>query len=265
MTDYKVSVGDVTILSASDGTFQRHGADLFPSVTDAEWQEYADVLSTDGKLTTNYGSFVVQSQGENILVDTGMGPALPGRLLEDLNGKGVAVSDITTVVLTHLHPDHVGWNISVVDERINLTFPSARYRVPQKDLEQFRKSPHVQEQIVPLENFGVLDLMESETSITSEVTMVSTPGHTPGHMSVSISSRGERAFILGDVIVSPLQVHETAWELTFDSDKEQAKRTREAVIDELERNGILVGAGHFLTPSFGRFVKSKGRRYWQGI
>ena len=116
-----------------------------------------------------------------------------------------------------------------------------------------------------LESFGVLDLMESETSITSEVTMVPTPGHTPGHMSVSISSRGERAFILGDVIVSPLQVHETAWELTFDSDKELAKRTRETVIEELERNGILVGAGHFPTPSFGRFVKSKGRRYWQGI
>ncbi|MEE9199606.1 MAG: MBL fold metallo-hydrolase [Dehalococcoidia bacterium] len=271
MADYKVSVGNVEIISLSDGTGDFPAADVFPKVSSAEWDKYPGTVSAEGKLNTNFGCFALRSQGQTILVDTGLGPSFPGRLLEELKGKGVDLSEIAVVAITHLHPDHVGWNLVQDGGKAHLTFPRARYWIPKGDWDHFRQpqvlaqASHVANQVVPLEQLGALNLVEGETTVTSEVTMVPTPGHTPGHMSVAIASQGELGFILGDVANFPFQAQETSWEMSFDNDSDHARRTREAVLERLERDGSLVGAGHFMPPSFGRFVRAEGRRYWRGI
>lgn len=271
MPDYVVSVGNVELISLSDGTSQMEPSSIFPSVTEAEWEKYSGDLSPEGKLQSNFGCFAIRSQGQTILVDTGMGPELPGHLLEELAKKGVDIHEISVVAITHLHPDHVGWNLDQGAGEVSPTFPKARYLIPKGDWDHFRKpqvldhAPHVRDKVLPLDKLGVLDLMEGDTNITSEVTMVPTPGHTPGHMSVAIVSQGERAFILGDIANYPPQAQETAWEFIFDYDNELARKTREAVLGQLERDGSVVGAGHMLPPSFGRFVRGKGRRYWQPL
>ena len=168
---------------------------------------------------------------------------------------------------THLHGDHVGWNFT--DGRP--TFPNARYLVPKVDYEYWTSdevlasSPRVQTQVIPLLDLGVIDLIEGDHQITEELTALPRPGHTPGHISITVSSEGQRGFILGDVAHSPAQAHYTNWSPPFDVDPDVARTTRHRVLDRLEREGSLVSAGHYPAPGFGRFARRQGRRYWQAI
>ena len=92
-----------------------------------------------------------------------------------------------------------------------------------------------------------------------------TPGHTPGHISIAVSSAGQRGFILGDVAHSVAQAHYTDWSPAFDVDPVESRRTRHEVLDRLEAEGLLESAGHFPDLGLGRFVRREGRRVWQGI
>lgn len=154
--------------------------------------------------------YAIQSQGQTVLCDTGIGPGpikflggIRGRLLDDMRDKGIPLEDVDTVVFTHLHGDHVGWNLSA-DRAPN--FPKARFLVPQDDWEFFSKmantNPQMQ-QVTPLQNLGLMELISGETTITSEVTTYPTPGHTPGHTSILISSNGQRAIVTGDFAHHP--------------------------------------------------------------
>ncbi|MCH9017700.1 MAG: MBL fold metallo-hydrolase, partial [Chloroflexi bacterium] len=124
---------------------------------------------------------------------------------------------------------------------------------------------YVVPQVLPLQESGVMELIDGEYEITPELTTYPTPGHTPGHNSIRVTSNGEHAFILGDVAHSPIQAHYTDWCPEFDIDQETARATRHAVLDMLEAEGTLVSAGHFPDPGFGRFVRGEDRRFWQGI
>jgi glyoxylase-like metal-dependent hydrolase (beta-lactamase superfamily II) len=117
----------------------------------------------------------------------------------------------------------------------------------------------------PLAELGLVEFMDGEHGLTPSLTALPTPGHTPGHMSLLVTSRGERAMILGDAAHSPVQVHETDWVSRADMDPELTRRTRRALMDRLEHDAIVVAAGHFEAPGFGRIVRLEGRRYWRGL
>jgi glyoxylase-like metal-dependent hydrolase (beta-lactamase superfamily II) len=117
----------------------------------------------------------------------------------------------------------------------------------------------------PLEQLGLVELMHGEHAISRELTAVPTPGHTPGHVSILITSQGERALVLGDAAHNPAQIIEPDWVSRADMDPDLTRQTRRALIERLEREKILVAAGHFPAPGFGRIVKLEGRRYWQGL
>ena len=110
-----------------------------------------------------------------------------------------------------------------------------------------------------------LDLPVDDFNITDELTTVATPGHTPGHISIAIVSAGEKGFILGDVAHSPAQAHRTEWNPGFDIDGETSRETRHATINELESHNIIVSAGHFPDPGFGKFTRDRGKRIWNPI
>jgi glyoxylase-like metal-dependent hydrolase (beta-lactamase superfamily II) len=161
----------------------------------------------------------------------------------------------------------VGWNLSSGKP----TFPKARYIAPRRDFEYWtqpevlEKAAHVQNQVMPLTELKLLDLVDDGYKITDELTSVPTPGHTPGHTSVMISSQGERAFVLGDVAHTPAQAHYTDWNPIFDILQDVSRKTRNDVMNMLEKDGILVSAGHFPDPGFGHFMRVEGRRWWKGL
>jgi glyoxylase-like metal-dependent hydrolase (beta-lactamase superfamily II) len=117
----------------------------------------------------------------------------------------------------------------------------------------------------PLEQLGLVELMHGEHSITPELTAVPTPGHTPGHVSILVTSGGERALVLGDAAHTPVQFQEPDWVSRADMDPELTRQTRRALVERLEREEILVAAGHFEAPGFGRIVRLEGKRYWRGL
>ena len=278
MAGDRITIGNVEIASFSDGFMEYDLCNFFPSVPQENWQPYDDALTSERRVRFPLTSFLVRSDGRNILVDTGMGPRVPdapegiwGELLGNLKGGGVTLEEIDTVVLTHLHRDHVGWNLLSDGGKQVPTFPNARYWVSAADLEFFRRPenlapfPTTRRCVLPLEEMGVLNLMEGEHAISSHLTTMPAPGHTPGHVCIVVSSQGQRALILGDIAHNMVQLHETTWASRADIDPELASATRRSLAERLEREGTLVASGHMPAPGFGRLVRLEGRRYWQAI
>jgi glyoxylase-like metal-dependent hydrolase (beta-lactamase superfamily II) len=274
-----IRIGNVEILHLSDGILEFDLCNFFPTIPGESWRDYASHLTAEHKVRFNLGSYLIRSDGRTILVDTGLGPQpadtpdVPwGELLRDFAAKGVRPEEVDMVVMTHLHRDHVGWNLTADGARWVPTFPNARYWCSTKDWETSHR-PDVQPQrypnaptcVWPLADLGLVELMDGEHALTRDLTAVPTPGHTPGHMSILVSSQGERALVLGDAAHSPVQLQEPDWVSRADMDPELTRQTRRALLDRLEREEIVVAAGHFEAPGFGRIVRLEGRRYWRGL
>jgi glyoxylase-like metal-dependent hydrolase (beta-lactamase superfamily II) len=292
MAESKLSVGNVEVLSLTDGEgdFPFPLSQLFPNVPAEAWnpfrQRYPELFGGPDTWRNHYGCYLLRSQGRLILVDTGIGSkatnpgmvntlagGVDGRLMAELQAAGVRPEDVDTVFFTHLHPDHVGWNLVQGGANPRATFPRARYVMHQADWETFKR-PEVQasfpfqyweETLGPLERLGALELLAGEHALTGEITAIPTPGHTPGHMSLAIVSGGQRAFIMGDVAIHPAQVTETDWGVIFEMDQRLAAQMRRQVFDRIEAENSTLVACHFPAPGFGRLVRVEGRRYWQGF
>ncbi|MCE2462492.1 MAG: MBL fold metallo-hydrolase [Dehalococcoidia bacterium] len=278
MANDKVTIGNVEITSFTDGNLEMDLCDFFPSIPNENWNPYENYLTPEHGVRFNLGSFLIRSDGRTILVDTGMGgkpadaPETPWReLLDNLKAGGVSPEDIDMVVMTHLHRDHVGWNLLSRGGKYEPTFPKAHYWVSAGDWEFFSRPENLdlfdttRTCVLPLKEMGIMELMDGEHALTSELTTLPTPGHTPGHMSIMVSSQGERGLIMGDAAHNQAQVHETDWCSRADIDHEQTRITRRALMERLEREGIVVASGHFPAPGFGRVVRLEGRRCWQGL
>jgi glyoxylase-like metal-dependent hydrolase (beta-lactamase superfamily II) len=292
MAESKLVVGDVEVLHLTDnaGDFPIPLSKLFPKIPADAWapfqQRYPEIFSGPDTWYNHYGSYLLRSQGRTILVDTGLGSKatnpgavkmfggnIDGQLLTELHAAGVRPEEVDTVFFTHLHPDHVGWNLSQAGATPTPTFPNARYVVNQTEWATF-KQPKVQagtpfsfwdQTLGPLEKLGVLDLIPpGEHALSSEITAIPTAGHTPGHMSLAIVSGGQRALIIGDLAVHPAQVTETDWSMQMDMDQALAAKIRKQVIDRVEAEHTILVACHFPDPGFGHLVRVEGRRYWQG-
>ncbi|MGH8056544.1 MAG: MBL fold metallo-hydrolase [Candidatus Entotheonellia bacterium] len=276
MANNIIRIGNVEVMSLSDGMLEFDLCNFFPTISQEHWDPYASHLTGEQKVRFNLGSFLVRADGRTILVDTGLGPKPAdapetpwGQLMEEFSTYGVRPSDIEMVVMTHAHRDHVGWNLMARGGRYTPTFPNARYWVSAKDWEACHKPdlkerfPNAPTCVWPLEDLGLLELMDGEYSLTRSLTTIPTPGHTPGHMSILITSQGERALILGDVAHNPAQVHETDWVSRADMDPEETRTTRRSLMERLEREGLVVAAGHFPAPGFGKVIRLEGRRIWQ--
>jgi glyoxylase-like metal-dependent hydrolase (beta-lactamase superfamily II) len=274
-----VRVGNVEIVHLSDGILEFDLCNFFPTIPEAEWQPYEAHLH-EHRVRFNLGSYLIRSDGRTILVDTGLGPkpadtpsAAWGELLHDLAAKGVRPEDVDAVVMTHLHRDHVGWNLSSQSGRYVPTFPRARYWMSRKDWDtshdpefQPNRYPNAPTCVWPLEQLGLIEFMDGEHTITRELTAVPTPGHTPGHVSILVTSQNERALVLGDAAHSPVQlIDQPDWVSRADMDPDLTRQTRKALRERLEREKILVAAGHFAAPGFGRVVRLEGRYQWRGL
>jgi glyoxylase-like metal-dependent hydrolase (beta-lactamase superfamily II) len=286
----KVTIGDVEVVAVLDMIPPPRAPEaMFPQTSTSDWDPYQDILE-EGQLQLYYGVWLVRSQGKTILVDTGMGPGphpqrgnVEGHLFERLrpilipadraNNTNVGPSDeVDIIVHTHLHGDHVGWNIRYSGGMPAPYFRRARYLVPKLDWDHFSQPevleahPYIKTQVIPLQRLRKMDLIEGEHSVTSEVTTLPTPGHTPGHQVVLISSQGQKAMIVGDVLHSKAQVYEPSWTAGVDVDKEASRRSREGLLDRAEQEGYLVAAGHFHPDdNVGRVGRQDGRRYWQAV
>ena len=283
-----LTVGNVEISVLHDAEVALPFSATFPGVPLEAWapylERYPEAYSGSDKMWVHFECYLVRSQGRTLLVDTGLGDSnsnpgvvtnigggIDGVLLVELQAAGFQARDIDTVFLTHLHPDHVGWNVSRSGAEESPTFPNARYVAHEADWAAF-DTPRDSEifgfdwwadTVAPLRRLGVLDLISRETELTGELTIVPTPGHTPGSMSMIVNSGGERAFIMGDVFHGPAQVTETDWVFHYDTDPDQAGQTRRGMLDRAESEDAAIAVCHH--SGFGRVIRDGGRRYWQAL
>lgn len=124
---------------------------------------------------------------------------------------GVAPEAVDFVAITHLHGDHFGWSVTVENGRPRATFPRARYLVPRGDWDYYtrpdvlKSHTAIQTSILPFKDLGAMDLVGDGYAITSEVTTLTAPGHTPGHLCVLITSLGEKGIVVGDLVHTSVQ------------------------------------------------------------
>jgi len=272
----KTTVGDIEITALLDLVQTYPAATMYPGVGDTA--RFARGLDASGGVALAFSSFLVRDGGTLLLVDTGWGPEHNGRLLSELAEAGVKPAQVTHVLFTHLHGDHTGWNIDRHSGRA--IFANARHLVPRADWDHYAKEAAAarandtsgrpwlgsfDRDVEPLQGMGLLDLISGEHAISPRLTAIPTPGHTPGHTSVAVTSGGESGFILGDVVISELDAQEPELESIFDWDRQLAVRTRKATVERLIAERALVAASHLPAPGLGRFVRAEGRQWWQGI
>jgi glyoxylase-like metal-dependent hydrolase (beta-lactamase superfamily II) len=178
--------------------------------------------------------------------------------LEDFARAGFDRKTIDTVLCTHLHFDHVGWNTMLSDGRWVPTFPNARYLFARAEYEHWIGNENewvvFSESVAPVIEAGLADFVETTQVICDEVSLFPTPGHTPNHVSVKITSGGEEAIITGDFIHSPCQMAHPEWWTIYDSSRERAIATRRQMLAGLAGTRTLVIGTHFPTPPAGRVI-----------
>src|SRR6201993_5162949 len=169
----------------------------------------------EGRLKMSIHSLMVETPTRRIVVDTGLGNDKEGRgiptwnnrntpFLESMAAAGFAPESIDTVLCTHLHVDHVGWNTKLVGGKWVPTFANARYLFGKTEYEHWRDHSHEPSQkavfgdsVKPIVDAGKAELIASDAKVVDEITMIPTPGHSPGHMSLLIASDGEEALLTG--------------------------------------------------------------------
>ena len=240
------------------------------NVLPIEWLK-PHFIDKHGDLITSIYSLLVQSGNKRIVIDTCVGNdklrgvpmwnKLQGAFLDEIAAAGFPRESVDYVVCTHLHQDHVGWNTMLVDNEWVPTFPNARYMFSKKDWEWLDREPvtflgdYAGDSVRPVIEAGLTELFEPDRALTSEVSLVSTPGHSPGHISVSIQSRGESAMVTGDLIHHPCQIAQPRWTSPFDYDQAQSLKTRLEFLEHHCDEEILVIGTHFPTPTAGLIVR----------
>jgi len=193
-----------------------------------------------------------------------------GWLGESLAKAGVRPDEITDVVLSHLHPDHMGW----VARGDMPFFPKAKLWTHEADADYylganapdetaFKISLGVEStksRMAPVHN--QLKLWDTDCTVAPGIDLRHLPGHTPGSSIAIVSSGEDRAMILGDVIHCPLELVDNEFAIMSDIDPAMAKRSKEILRKELEGTNIHVSSSHFPGLEFGRLLKGEGKRYW---
>jgi glyoxylase-like metal-dependent hydrolase (beta-lactamase superfamily II) len=226
-----------------------------------------------GRLKMSVHALVVETPTKRIVVDTCIGNdkqrAIPTwsnlqtSFLKDLEAAGFARESIDTVLCTHLHVDHVGWNTMLVDGRWVPTFPNARYLLGRVEFDYWQAQaaagegePEIfHDSVQPVWEAGLVDLVETDHRICEEVSFTPTLGHTPGHVSIRIQSQGQEALITGDFIHHPCQMARLDWGSSADYDQDQAVQTRRDAFTALSSSDTLVIGTHFATPTAGHVVR----------
>lgn len=273
-------IGEVTVTKVVELEQELPLKGLLPAATDEALAPHLSWLmphfiDDEGNTDLSIHAFVVESDGLRIIIDTCVGdrdmaglpgftgdPAFPKRLA----AAGFPVESIDIVCCTHLHFDHVGWNTRLEDGKWVPTFPNARYLFCRAEYDAWMAEPggyawNLSDTVAPVVDAGLVDLVDPDHRVTSEIRFVPTHGHSPGHMSVVIESNGERALITGDATHHPVQWAEPDWGMSGDWDGPMGAESRRRMREEHGDTGTLILGTHYAAPSAGHIVQRDGQ--WQ--
>lgn len=267
-------IGDVKVTRLCEYEGQLRPGYLIANIDADRLEKHAswlkpDFMKDDGRILLSFYTFIIESAGKTIVLDTGLGndrmvPSGIGTLhtnyLTDLE-KIVKCDAVDYVMFTHLHYDHVGWNTMLVDGNWVPTFPKSKYLFPREEYEDLMRHGVMDKEdlirigVQPIIDAALFELVDQNSAITEEVFLEPSPGHSLGHMSVKIESKGARAIITGDVFHHPVQIAEPTWGSHADLQPELATRTRRDFIAKYGDTDVLVIGSHFTGATAGHIRK----------
>jgi glyoxylase-like metal-dependent hydrolase (beta-lactamase superfamily II) len=281
----KWQIGKIKVTRIQELVFPEF-SDVIPAVTQELVKEikwlFPHFVTADGHLSLSIHSLIVETPTDRLVVDTCIGDGrdrmpmegmhmLSTNYMRDMQAEGYEPEDMDFVLCTHLHVDHVGWNTRLVDGKWVPTFPNAKYIMDKKDLDFWGSIDadtdidfmQVQRQVfedslMPVINAGLAQPVDAPSIICEGVRLISTPGHTPGHVSVVLESEGQTGLITGDFIHHPIQFHDPALVSPFDVDNEMAIETRRRIFGEYADTPTLIIGTHFAGPTAGTLVTENG-------
>jgi glyoxylase-like metal-dependent hydrolase (beta-lactamase superfamily II) len=266
--------GDATIHLVSDGSLRMDGGSIFGIVPKAIWSR-SNPPDRQNRIEIALNCLLIQSNGKNILVDTGIGDKHNtkvktrfhmhgGQLRNGLEKFGLSPDDIDIVVLTHLHFDHVGGCTTFENKKAVPVFRNATHLVQQLDWDEANntnertRTAYIPDDFLPLQQSNQLQLLDGDTEIISGLWVRRTGGHTAGHQLAYFESGGEKVATLGDVLMIPEQIpigYTTSYDLypmdTFDSKRHW--------ISIAQSEQWLVVFGHSLHQKSGYLSEINGR------
>ncbi len=288
----RIAVGDIDVQWLPEVVDKPYAAGfLFPDYARAAVDPHLDWLAprffdtAAEKFILNTHSYVIRTRRHTIVVDTCLGNDKVRRryahldrrrapYLDDLRTMGVDPAAVDFVLCTHLHIDHVGWNTRLENGRWVPTFPNARYLFSRTEFahaareakdEPQHSDGSFEDSVVPIVEAGKAEMIEDAHTIADGLSIEPTPGHTPGHVALALTSQGASAVLIGDVVHNPVQYALPDWNSTFCLDPVQARRTRRALIERCADTGTVLLPAHFPAPTAGRIVSARGAFRFQEL
>lgn len=278
---YSFKVGKLECLAVKDGVFSIPHNAIFKNASLSEVEELLHKHGLrPGEMPTYLTCLLVKTGKSWVLIDSGFGPDFEpqvGKLAQNIQAAGIKLTDISTIIHSHGHTDHVGGNM---DHEGRPVFPNARYFMPKKEFEFWAEEKNLalmketkfkQAGIRTLKTCVMsvkdrLELIDQDAEILPGIKAIPATGHTPGMIAIEISSNGENLLYTSDVAHYRFQLDRPDWFFGGDILPEQAVETRCTILSKAATDKSVVMAYHFPFPGLGHIKQSgPGSWNWQPI